>query len=64
MAIQDQTQGTSDPILKATLRAASRHCEKDLVRVGRCRTVISFALVSICFPGIMLACFPVETNAG
>lgn len=58
MVILDQTQGISDPILKASLRAASGRCfEKDLRRAGRCRTVIPSALVSVWFLGTMLACF-------
>lgn len=63
MVILDQTQGISDPILKASLRAASsRSSEKDLRRVGRRGTVVPSALVSAWFLGTMLACFLMQAR--
>ena len=63
MVILDHTHSISDPILKASLRAASSRCfEKDLRRAGRCRTVIPSVLVSVQFLGTMLACFLMQAR--
>lgn len=63
MVILVQTQGISDPILKASLRAASsRRFEKDPRRAGRCGTVVPAALGSVWFLGTMLACLLMQAR--
>lgn len=58
MVILYPAQDTSEPILKASLRALRSRCfEKDLRRVGRPSTVIPSMLVSVWFLGNTLACF-------
>lgn len=63
MVILDLTQGISASLLKAGLSAASSgRFKQDLGRVGRCGTVISSVLISVWFPGTMLACFLTQTR--